>query len=135
MKPEYLFAYGTLLSDHPSSEVASAIAQLKHIGPATIRGYLFDLGEYPGAVIDPTATTLVHGEVYELPNDEQFLAKLDAYEEYDPSSPSDSLFVREKCIARGSDDRIFECWAYRYNREIKRAQMITSGQYQERRVG
>jgi gamma-glutamylcyclotransferase (GGCT)/AIG2-like uncharacterized protein YtfP len=131
MNIEYLFVYGTLLSEQASPEIAGLIRQLERIGPATIRGRLYDLGEYPGAIVEPSARTLIHGEVYRLPSDRNLLTKLDRYEEYNPQAPQDSLFVRIRCLAETFDERILECWVYAYNGNVKIAPLISSGNYAE----
>ncbi|HEX8844264.1 MAG TPA: gamma-glutamylcyclotransferase family protein [Pyrinomonadaceae bacterium] len=131
MRPKYLFVYGTLLPDNPAPEIAGLVRQLKYIGSATIKGRLYDLGEYPGAIIDPSSATLIHGEIYELPDDKATLTKLDKFEEFDPFSPKKSLFVRTKCLARLADGSNIECWIYVYNHDIRSAQLIPNGNYAE----
>jgi gamma-glutamylcyclotransferase (GGCT)/AIG2-like uncharacterized protein YtfP len=131
MNLEYLFVYGTLLSKQASPEIAGLIRQLGRIGPATTKGRLYDLGEYPGAIVDPSSRTLVYGEVYRLPPGEDLLTKLDLYEEYDPLAPQDSLFVRTRCFAKTFDGRTLECWIYTYNGNVKTAPLISSGNYAE----
>lgn len=130
MKPEYLFVYGTLLPNQ-ASEVRDLVRQMQRVGPATVRGRLYDLGEYPGAIIDNNSTTLVHGEVYRLPSNIGVLTKLDNYEEFDPDSPESSLFLRIKCFVRLFDGRILECWIYTYNGDVETAPFIPSGKYAE----
>jgi gamma-glutamylcyclotransferase (GGCT)/AIG2-like uncharacterized protein YtfP len=131
MNVKYLFVYGTLLSELASPEMAGLIRQLGKVGPATTKGRLYDLGKYPGAIVDPSSRTLIYGEVYQLPPDKDSLAQLDLYEEYDPVAPQDSLFVRTKCLAKTFDGRTFECWIYSYNGSIKAAPLISSGNYAE----
>lgn len=105
--------------------------QLGRVGPATTKGCLYDLGEYPGAIIDPSAKTLIYGEVYQLPLDKDLLSKLDLYEEYYPSKPQDSLFVRTNCFANTFDGHTLECWIYAYNGDVKAAPLILNGNYAE----
>ncbi len=131
MNLKYLFVYGTLLSEQASPEVAGLIGQLERVGTATTKGHLYDLGEFPGAIIDPAARTLIYGEVYQLSPDKDLLNKLDLYEEYDPSAPQDSLFVRTNCFAKTFDGRTLECWVYAYNGNVKAAPLISSGNYTE----
>jgi hypothetical protein len=50
---DYLFVYGTLQPGVAPREIADAVEELKVIGNATVRGVLYDLGEFPGAVLNP----------------------------------------------------------------------------------
>ena len=49
---DYLFAYGTLAEDRVPLEIASAVKRLKYVGDGFIFGRLYDLGDYPGAVLE-----------------------------------------------------------------------------------
>lgn len=133
MTNEYLFLYGTLLADGPD-EVVGTLKSLRRLGPARIRGRLYDLGEYPGAVIDQSANTSVHGELVELPADKAILDALDRYEEFDPSRPQESLFVRKKAKISLANGRKVEGWMYVYNRNPGNAPVIRGGNYSRSRV-
>jgi len=71
-----LFIYGTLHPDRAPAEIAAAARRLTPHGPATIRGHLYDLGEYPGVGLDPTAPP-IPGHLFAIP-DAATLAALDA---------------------------------------------------------
>jgi len=109
----------------------SIVRQLRKIGPAHVRGRLFDLGEYPGAILDVNAETKIEGEVFELPTDPSVLAELDAYEGYELADPTRSLFIRVKSSAQLSDGRDVESWIYVYNRDPGKAPLITDGNYRK----
>jgi len=126
---EYLFAYGTLQPDLVADEVASAVARFRRLGQGSIRGVLYDLGEYPGAVVDPSSRKRIFGTVFRLSGDEKLLRELDEYEGFNPSAPEESLFVRKLCPVRLATGRILPCWVYVYNRTTERAQILKSGQY------
>lgn len=72
-----IFVYGTLKRGCKNHQ---QLAGQHYIGEArTIAGYrLYDLGDYPGMVADPTDTHGVSGEVWSV--DEPALARLDAFE-------------------------------------------------------
>ncbi len=76
----YLFVYGTLLSNIPSSMSKFLRRRSTLIGKATTAGNLYDLGSYPGFVAGGEAT--VKGELYRLDPDrqQQTMDMLDAYE-------------------------------------------------------
>jgi len=126
---EYLFVCGTLRSGLAPAEVAGLMGRMLRIGAASTSGRLYDLGDYPGAILDPNCDTKIIGEVFQLPDDDATLAALDAYEDFDPQDPEPSLFARRKCevtLAGGSN---LECWIYVYNRQVAAAPLITSGDY------
>src|SRR5262245_20347166 len=81
--PEYLFVCGTLRSGLAPAEVAGIMGTMLRVGPASVPGRLYDLGDFPGAVLDPGCDLKVIGEVLQLPDDGAALADLDAYEGID----------------------------------------------------
>jgi gamma-glutamylcyclotransferase (GGCT)/AIG2-like uncharacterized protein YtfP len=93
-----------------------------------VRGRLYDLGEYPGAVLSRNAP-LVIGQVFELPNDPEVLTRLDEYEGFDPHRPQSSLFVRKRCLVQLDSGKKLFCWMYAYNRPPGAASPLPSGLY------
>ena len=89
---ELLFVYGTLLSglsNHHHMQGARCL------GPATMQGALFDLGDYPamrliGDSTAPMGTVL--GELYQI--DASQWQRLDDLEEVDPASVENSMYLR-----------------------------------------
>lgn len=129
----HLFVYGTLSPRHAPPEIAATVRRLRSVGSASIRGRLYDLGEYPGAVLSRNSRSLIRGEVFELPGDQSTLTSLDHYEEFDPAKPSSSLFVRRTLPVTMDDGTRLRCWVYVYNGDMKRAQPVRSGRYPRRR--
>ena len=131
---DYLFLYGTLMPNEADDEVAHVIKRLRRIGVAYVRGRLYNLGDYPGGVIDLSANTSIRGELVELPADKAILDALDRYEEFDPSRPQESLFIRKKAKIRLANGRKVEGWMYVYNRNPGNAPVIRGGNYSRSRV-
>ena len=135
----YLFLYDTLLPGHAPQEIAPAVRKLRRLGEGTIRGMLYDLGAYPGAVLpqhaagDPilneSAEGRIHGTVFELPDDEELLRALDGYEDFDPTNEQASLFVRTLQPVTLVNGEILQCWIYVYNRDVSGAHRIPGGRY------
>jgi gamma-glutamylcyclotransferase (GGCT)/AIG2-like uncharacterized protein YtfP len=125
----YLFAYGTLLGGLRPAAIARVADRLAVVGPATVRGRLYDLGEYPGLVLDPAAND-VHGAIFTVPDD-AVLAALDAYEGFEPDRRDRSLFVRTRVVATLADGRSCDSFVYVYNRDPAGAPVIASGRYRE----
>lgn len=96
----HFFFYGTLLdgSDNP---VARAIhALLEPVGAATVQGVLHAVPDEQGwfpALLPGDGT--VHGKLYAARRDftPADLARMDAYEDFDPADPAASLYLRQTC--------------------------------------
>jgi gamma-glutamylcyclotransferase (GGCT)/AIG2-like uncharacterized protein YtfP len=85
-----IFLYGTLRRGGPAAHL---LAGCERIGPATLRGRLYDLGAYPALVLD-SAGDPVHGEIWECPS--PTLEALDRYE-----GTAQGLFERVEVPIRG----------------------------------
>lgn len=107
-----LFVYGTLKprSDDPRARVH---------GAARLRGRLWDLGAYPGAILDPDAPGFVHGEVIDGGDDATLLARLDAYE--------GAEYRRDRVRVQTDDGCQYDCWIYVLVAEPLGARRIESG--------
>lgn len=123
------FFYGTLRSELAPPEISAVLGRGRRLAHGTIRGRLFALGSHPAGIPDPDSPTTIAGEVIEFPDDGTVLRKLDAYEEFDPESPEESLFVRRIVTVRLADDRTLPCWTYAYNRDVSGATPILGGDY------
>jgi gamma-glutamylcyclotransferase (GGCT)/AIG2-like uncharacterized protein YtfP len=129
-----LFLYGTLLPSEAPKEIASIVKRFRRLGSGHVRGKLYDFGEFPGAVVDPSSRTLIHGELVTLPSDERILQALDRYEEFDPTHPRKSLFLRKKALVRMANGSVREGWIYVYNRNPGNAKLVRSGDYLRSKV-
>ena len=117
-----LFVYGTL---RPFVDIAMAKwlrSHARHVGSATTRGRLYDLGAYPGMTARGRRER-VAGDVYRVTNP-RVLRVLDRYE---------GEFVRERCVVKldGGGCRI--AWVYRYRHGVAGATRIASGDYRVHR--
>jgi gamma-glutamylcyclotransferase (GGCT)/AIG2-like uncharacterized protein YtfP len=129
---DYLFAYGTLQPGRAPAQIAGLAAELRPVGKGFVRGVLYDLGGYPGAVPDPNAPGKIFGTVMELPDDPEILRRLDAYEECDPQSPKTSEYVRELRKVELATGGILTCWFYRYNGgDLREKRVIASGAWRK----
>jgi gamma-glutamylcyclotransferase (GGCT)/AIG2-like uncharacterized protein YtfP len=131
--PRHLFAYGTLMSRLAAPEIAGAMRHLRRVGHGTVRGRLYDVGEYPGAVLARTGNP-ISGEVFELPPVKRVLSLLDAYEGFTPKRRKTSQFVRERWPVTMSNGDRLDCWVYVYNGPLATARLIPSGRYLARRL-
>jgi Uncharacterized conserved protein len=131
---EHLFLYGTLLPSEAPKEIASVVKGFRRVGSGHVRGRLYDFGEFPGAVLDPSSRTVVYGEVVVLPSDGQTLQVLDRYEEFDRLDPKRSLFVRKKVKIQMANGSSREAWIYVYNRHPGKAKLVRGGDYLRSKV-
>jgi gamma-glutamylcyclotransferase (GGCT)/AIG2-like uncharacterized protein YtfP len=123
----YLFAYGTLQPGCAPAKMAGVAAKLRPVGKGHVRGVLYDLGRYPGAAPDTNATGKISGTVMELPDDPDFLERLDAYEGCDPKAPEQSEYVRGWVVVEMEAGGTMECWIYRYNGKVDAARVVQDG--------
>lgn len=125
----HLFIYGTLLPERAPYGMADAVRKLQYIGRASVRGRLYDLGEYPGAVLDSSSRMKIVGRVYALPDSGDVLKSLDEYEGFNPQDRDNSLFVRQQAKVTLEDGQRLPCWIYVYNQDVGRAKLISGGDY------
>jgi gamma-glutamylcyclotransferase (GGCT)/AIG2-like uncharacterized protein YtfP len=114
------------------------IGDWRKAGDGAVEGWLYDLGEFSGGVLDAGCGSRIIGEVYEIPDDEAMMAALDGYEGIDPLNEQACLFARRRCQVSLVDGRRIESWIYVYNQPVTSAELIASGDYltykQEKRI-
>jgi gamma-glutamylcyclotransferase (GGCT)/AIG2-like uncharacterized protein YtfP len=127
----FLFVYGTLMRG--SCKQWPKRVRAEFVGRGVIEAELYDLGDYPGAKLsEPESGQQVKGEVYRLRDHELATNVLDEYEEFFPSRPQRSLFVRKLVSVQMQDGRKRIAWAYLYNRAVDKTKLIPSGDYRDR---
>jgi gamma-glutamylcyclotransferase (GGCT)/AIG2-like uncharacterized protein YtfP len=129
---DYLFAYGTLEGGNPPREIANTVKELRYVGNGYVLGRLYDLGKYPGAILDAGRGGKIFGKIYELPSDPKLLNRLDAYEEFDPKRPAKSLFVRRQTSISRPNKKKVKGWVYEYNRNVGARRLIDNGRYSKK---
>jgi pyruvate carboxylase len=123
-----LFVYGTLRRGFSLHGLLKR-SGVRFEGKGRIRGRLFDLGEYPGAVPSQRASDIVEGEIYRLASPAQQFVELDAVEEYDPRRPSTSLFRRRLVEVQAENGARIKAWAYFLNKNLRKSRHIPHGNY------
>lgn len=126
--PSHLFVYGTLLPGLAPPLIREVVDRLEVVGAATLGGRLYNLGSYPGCVLDQTCGSRVHGIILAIP-DESILQRLDWYEGFVANDAQGSLFLRVSARAALVDGSSLDVWVYVYNREVKDARLIEDGRY------
>jgi gamma-glutamylcyclotransferase (GGCT)/AIG2-like uncharacterized protein YtfP len=128
---DYLFTYGTLYPGRAPQEVAAAVEKLQAVGEGFVHGVLYDLGDYPGAALDPSSQRRIAGTVFQLPEDADVFRQLDAYEGFNPDAPGTSLFLRTLCSVTLATSGVLTCWIYVYNGTPEPASIMASGIYRK----
>jgi gamma-glutamylcyclotransferase (GGCT)/AIG2-like uncharacterized protein YtfP len=125
-----LFIYGTLLPGREPAPLRSLLTRMTPIGPASVAGSVYDLGPYPGALLEPSVGR-VFGHLFDVPDEDTFWRALDAYEGFDSSQPHAGLFRRVACLAKLDDDGAeFACDVYVYNNSPPQSQRVANGRWQ-----
>ena len=112
----FLFVYGTLLRTFESSMTRFLKENGKFVSEGRVAGRLYDLGTYPGLILDDRSKMMIKGEIIELRDPQQVLLILDQYEGFDPNHPGQGEY-RRALISVKAGSHHFECWSYLYNRD------------------
>jgi gamma-glutamylcyclotransferase (GGCT)/AIG2-like uncharacterized protein YtfP len=127
-----LFVYGTLRRGFPL-HAHLAPEKSRFLGRGKIRGRLYDLGEFPGAVDSVSSADEIEGELFQLLEPERLLAELDEIEEFDPAKPQESLFVRRMVSVSLPAQKETRAWAYLLAKKPSGLRQIPGGDYAEAR--
>ena len=76
---ELIFVYGSLRRGCGAQGLMRRL-RARYLGKGSVRGRLFNLGEFAGAVKAPGGSTRIPGELYYLPSAARALKSLDRYE-------------------------------------------------------
>lgn len=125
---QLLVVYGTLRTGTGWRERIGVDGLVTPVGACTIRGSLYDLGWYPGLVLDGSGP--VAAEVVRL-EDPDALVLLDRFEGYDPDRPEESEYRRVRVdVAPGhSGARGERAWVYELDRPVDPEQRIDGGDW------
>jgi len=123
-----LFVYGSLRSGFHHPAYAYISDNFTLVGPAKIKGLLYDMGEYPAA-IPISDESFIIGELYELKDNLDFywvIEQIDDYEGLNVEQDETALFKREEVEVYLSD-RTTTAWVYWYNSDVSGRPFIPSG--------
>ncbi len=120
MNKHLVFVYGTLRRGSVRA-MPIRFPGSKFIAEAKVNGSLYDLGAYPGLLVNESKS-LVIGEVYEV--DDEILNALDDFE------AASNYWRKQVEISLGSHTRT--CWTYEPNPEFYSFRtLVTSGDWIE----
>jgi len=125
----HLFVYGTLLhGDNSYGDYLQQNCTLLKTGK--FRGKLYDMGEYPGAILNENENDnqYVYGSIYLMDEPEKLLAFIDDYEGFGENQEQPNLFLRQLTSIE-TNTGTMECWVYLYNLSVTNLPQIPSGRY------
>ncbi|PPK88305.1 gamma-glutamylcyclotransferase (GGCT)/AIG2-like uncharacterized protein YtfP [Neolewinella xylanilytica] len=122
----YLFVYGTLRSDIPSSMSKFLRRRATLVGKATVVGRLVDLGGYPGFI---TGEGTTKGELYRI-GEEQAAETWQMLDAYEGVSGLDSDHYRRVVVdVQVGDGGRFRAQTYEYQQSAEGKTEIPHGDY------
>lgn len=119
---QYIALYGSLMKSMGGLEKLCIRNELMFIDHCEIKGALYDLGHYPGLVLEDG---IVKGELYRI-LDLSILNRLDRFERSNPDKPEKSLYIRTSVTLIRPEQ---QAWVYVYNQRLKAVQRIESGDW------
>lgn len=122
----HVFVYGTLRRGE-ANDINRLRPSPRYLGPARIRGTLYDLGPYPGVILGGAGR--VWGEIYAITPELE--RQLDVIEEVAPV-PSGEYARRHIVVA--IDGQLVDCLVYEIDpQRVQGRPRIVSGDWQQRR--
>ena len=123
----FVFVYGTLRRGG-SNDIARRHSEVRYVASAEIPATLYDLGAYPGAVLDEStgnAKRMVRGEIYRIT--EPIERALDILEEVAEDGSGEYLKRR---VHVGTGSTVYSCWVYEISAtRIVGSAVIASGDW------
>lgn len=92
-------------------------------------GLLVEVGRYPGLV---EGDGRVAGELYALRDAPAMLEALDELEDFDPTNPQASIYLRALGDVHVRDGATARAWLYRYNCDPSKLAVVKSGDWRKR---
>lgn len=129
--PHHLFVYGTLRRAAASEAPDLLAGNAVHVGPATMRGRLFVVGEYAALVSGSHDEREVIGDLFRIDPErlDDVMRRLDAYEGCSSADPEPHDYRRQLVHARLPSGEDTLAWAYVLNRSPEGLDEIASGDY------
>lgn len=124
---DLLFIYGTLLDE----DNEYAVYLKKNSKPylyGKVKGKLFDLGEYPGAILSDEGNQYIYGNILKINDPEKVFPLIDNYEGFGQHQPQPNEFIRITTLIE-TETGLADCWIYLYNLSVEGLTRIEDGWY------
>ena len=125
---DLLFVYGTLCRGVCANRYRHLMRGCVYRTKASMQGRLYEVADYPGAVVTGRVRDRIHGELYRVV-DGRALSRLDAYEGCSGGFPEPHEFVRRRLPVTLEGGRKVSAWVYLFNRDPAGLRRIRSGDY------
>ena len=125
----YLFAYGTLRQGLNSPVNDFFKRHTSWHGKGYMPGYLFDLGDYPGAVFVPESPQQVWGDIFLISDEEELLPMLDEYEGCGAQVAQEEREYDRIVAPIVTEDEKLRCWVYHYRLSTQDLKRIPHGDF------
>jgi gamma-glutamylcyclotransferase (GGCT)/AIG2-like uncharacterized protein YtfP len=127
MKGTFLFVYGSLLNE--DNEFAIYLKDNSTFySTGKVKGRLYDIGEYPGAILSSVGKEYIYGSIRKINSPEKVLRVIDEYEGYGGEQAWPNEFIRLS-TAIETEAGIINCWIYVYNLPVNGLKHIKGGRY------
>jgi gamma-glutamylcyclotransferase (GGCT)/AIG2-like uncharacterized protein YtfP len=128
-----LFVYGTLMSNAVSDYGQAARDRLVLEAPSRMAahtcGLLYELGRYPGLVVNGSTTTVVHGQLLLLADELVTLPWLDDYEAISSAPGADNEYARQLRTVVVPGGTVIAAWVYVYIKPVNGLIPIANGRW------
>ena len=129
---DYIFVYGTLLSQYDNYYANLLKDHSVIIGLGYAKGLLFTTDHYPGFIPSNENSEKVYGQVLNITSKlDLVLDALDEYEGVGPQFPDPNEYIRSVLPVYINKGQILKCWVYIYNHPVDHMVKIASGKYQD----
>lgn len=129
MPLELLFVYGTLRRQIASNMQQVLADYCEYYSYGVMRGKLYEVRGYPGAIESSNANDKVFGELHGILDRQRVLAQLDDYEECSNKFPRPHEYIRKQLSVELIGGGATMAWVYLYNRDVSKLRQIVSGDY------
>lgn len=129
MALEYIFVYGTLRKKSATKIHYLLARHCEYCSEGYMRGKLYEVGGYPGAIESDGIGDKVHGELYTIVSSGEVLPQLDEYEACTDKFPEPHEFIRKKLPVNLAGGDEVTAWVYVFNHDVSSLPHIESGDY------
>ncbi len=125
---QILFVYGTLMKELQSPAHCQLLQSTSFLGRGCFPGRLYEVNNYPGAVLDESSPVSVSGQLFLIPDQATLLA-LDSYEECSDDDPLPHEYSRTRITIKCDNDHNLLAWTYLYRLPTETLIEIPNGDY------
>ncbi len=129
MTNEFIFVYGTLRKETATDMSRLLARHCEYISAGHMRGKLYEVNGYPGAVESGNGNDKICGELHKIGDSGLVLPLLDEYEECTDRYPEPHEYVRKKLTVSLPGAGSIAAWVYVFNRDVSNLLQIESGDY------